>query len=56
MHKDRNRQLRVWYELEQPHRLVGQRDPENGSEMILVRYSPGRADTLDVEIPDVDLP
>jgi hypothetical protein len=42
------RTVRLWYEIAQPRRLIGTSDPVNGIEVKLVRYLPGRADTLEL--------
>ncbi|MBM3315474.1 hypothetical protein FJY71_06515 [candidate division WOR-3 bacterium] len=50
---ERDRHLRLLYELDQPHRLVEVRDPDTRTQTLLVRYVPGRPDTV---APDVLLP
>jgi len=40
-----NRQERLWYELAEPHRLVGLYDPDRETELRLVQYRVGTADT-----------
>jgi hypothetical protein len=41
-----NREVRFWYELAQPHRFVGLNDSQNDTEMLLVSFKAGRADSL----------
>ncbi len=41
------KEVRFWYELEEPHRLIGLRDPETETEMLLAGYTRARADTLE---------
>lgn len=37
------RQLRLWYEIAEPHRLIGLADPDGETEMLLESYEPGQA-------------
>ena len=45
------REVRFWYELEQPRRFIGMSDPTNRTTMLLVDYVPAGADTLQVRVP-----
>jgi hypothetical protein len=45
-----NREVRFWYELAQPRRFVGLSDAQNGTQMLLVNFQPGRTDTLPVPL------
>ena len=38
------KELKLWYEIAEPHRFIGMRDPGNGTEMLLVRYTTTRPD------------
>lgn len=40
------KEIRFWFELAEPRRLVGLNDPETETEMLLARYTPARIDTL----------
>jgi hypothetical protein len=40
------KEIRFWFELAEPHRLVGLHDPETETEMLLASYTPARIDTL----------
>ncbi len=50
------KEVRMWYEIEQPHRLISLRDPEGETEMTLMGYSASRPDTLDAGIPELPEP
>jgi len=43
-----NREVRFWYELEEPHRMAGMTDPTNGTEMRLAGYTAAEDDSLGV--------
>lgn len=45
------REVRFWYELEQPRRLIGMIDPVNRTTMLIVDYVPAGTDTLQVRVP-----
>ncbi|MFO7638350.1 MAG: hypothetical protein R6X14_03465 [bacterium] len=45
------RQVRLWYEIAQPRRLVGFSDPVNGIKMLLVEYEPGGQEAVQVPVP-----
>jgi len=50
------KEIRFWYELAEPRRLVGLDDPETETEMLLARYIPARTDTLIAPVPSSLLP
>jgi hypothetical protein len=45
------KEVRFWYELEQPRRLVGLADPESRTEMVLAGWTPARPDELEAAAP-----
>ncbi len=40
------REIRLWYEIAEPRRLIGMRDPQSETEMLLASFTPAGADTL----------
>jgi hypothetical protein len=45
-----NREVKFWYELAQPHRFVGLKDPQNETQMLLKSYQPAHTDTVPAAI------
>jgi hypothetical protein len=46
-----NREVRFWYELDQPHRFVGLNDTQNDTKMVLAEYRLPKDDSLTVVPP-----
>ena len=50
------KEVRLWYEIEQPHRLVALLDQESDTEVLLAAYSASTPDTLGTGIPGLPEP